>query len=153
VTRLIAFDHGQRRLGVAVADTQTGLAFARPALVPPRANRDAAVTAAVEAARREGATSAVVGLPRNMDGTEGPQAAVARTFGDRLAAAGLTVIYVDERLTTWDARERLGSTTRRAKRVTGEIDSAAARLILQDYLDALRGDDDGGRARTQRESR
>jgi putative Holliday junction resolvase len=71
-----------------------------------------------------------------MDGTEGPQAAAARDFGERLAAVGLQVAYVDERLTSWQAAEQLADEGRRVRRRSGEIDSAAARLILQEYLDA-----------------
>ena len=84
---------------------------------------------------------AVVGLPRNMDGSEGPQAAAARAFGDALRANGLDVTYVDERLTSWEAGERLAASGHRQSRESrrrGELDSAAARLILQDYLDARR---------------
>jgi putative Holliday junction resolvase len=71
-----------------------------------------------------------------MDGSEGPQAAAARDFGERLAAMGLEVAYVDERLTSWQAAEQLADQGRRVRRRSGEIDSAAARLILQEYLDA-----------------
>ena len=83
----------------------------------------------------------VVGLPRNMDGSEGAQAAAARAFGEALRAHGLEVRYVDERLTSWEAGERLAASGRlqiRERRRSGEVDSAAARLILQDYLDARR---------------
>jgi putative Holliday junction resolvase len=76
-----------------------------------------------------------------MDGSEGPQAAVARAFGDALAAAGLSITYVDERLTSWEAAQRLGTAARRPSRASGELDSAAARVILQDYLDAGVGPD------------
>ena len=80
----------------------------------------------------------IVGLPRNMDGSEGPQAAAARRFGEELERAGLSVVFVDERLTSWEAGEQLGATKARSQRKRGDLDSAAARLILQDYLDARR---------------
>jgi putative holliday junction resolvase len=80
----------------------------------------------------------VVGLPLNMDGTEGPQAAAARDFGERVRGIGVSVAYEDERLTSWEAAERMGSGGRRASRQSGELDSEAARLILQQYLDAGR---------------
>jgi putative Holliday junction resolvase len=133
VTRLLGIDHGRRRIGIALADDETGMAFARPAL---QARGTDIVMAVVGLARREGVDRVVVGLPRNMDGSEGPQAAQARAFGDRLAASGLVVSFMDERLTSWAAREQLGSAGRRPDRASGELDSAAARLILQDYLDA-----------------
>jgi len=77
----------------------------------------------------------VLGLPRNMDGSEGEQAAAARAFGEELAAIGLEVVFVDERLTSWQAGEQLAAEGRRPRRASGERDSAAARLILQEYLD------------------
>jgi putative Holliday junction resolvase len=80
----------------------------------------------------------VIGLPLNMDGTEGDQAASARTFGDRLVALGMQVAYEDERLSSWEAGERLNEAGRRPRRESGELDSTAARLILQQYLDARR---------------
>lgn len=79
----------------------------------------------------------IVGLPRNMDGSEGAQAAAARAFGDALMAEGLEVRYVDERLTSWEASQGAAAKVRRS-RESGKLDSAAARLILQDYLDARR---------------
>ena len=132
--RVIGIDHGSRRIGLAVGDTETGLAFARPALRRRSLALDLDTIAVL--ARDEDAALVVVGLPRNMDGSEGPQAAAARDFGERLAAVGLQVAYVDERLTSWQAAEQLADEGRRVRRRSGEIDSAAARLILQEYLDA-----------------
>jgi putative Holliday junction resolvase len=134
VTRVIGIDHGSRRIGLAVGDTATGMAFARPALRRRSLVQDLDTIAVL--ARDEEAELVVVGLPRNMNGSEGPQAAAARDFGERLAAIGLRVAYVDERLTSWQAAEQLADEGRRVRRRSGEIDSAAARLILQEYLDA-----------------
>lgn len=134
MTRVVGIDHGSRRFGVAVGDTETGLAFARAAV------RARSAAAAVDAIRRVAdeveATLVVIGLPLAPDGGEGAQAASARAFGDRLAAIGLEVVYEDERLTTWAAAEQLATAGRRPDRRGGELDSAAARLILQQYLDA-----------------
>ena len=80
----------------------------------------------------------MIGLPLNMDGSEGEQAAVARAFGDRLRGIGLAVAHEDERLTSWEAGEQLAEAGRRARRGSGELDSTAARVILQQYLDARR---------------
>ncbi len=134
MTRVIGLDHGRRRIGLAVGDTETGLAFARPALIRRSLVLDLDTISAL--ARDEDAELVVLGLPRNMDGSEGPQAAAARDFGLRLAAIGLRVAYVDERLTSWQAAEQLADEGRRVRRRSGELDSAAARLILQEYLDA-----------------
>ena len=142
MSRLLGIDHGRRRIGVAVADTETGIAFERPAIRvagkgrPSASPPAAAAAAVVEVAASEGARRVVVGLPRNMDGSEGPQAGEARAFGASLSARGLEVTFVDERLTSWEAEQRLGRPRTRRARATGELDSAAARLILQDYLDA-----------------
>lgn len=135
MSRYIGLDHGSRRIGVAVGDSDTGMAFARPALRRRSLVEDIDTVAAI--VRDEDASLVVLGLPRNMDGSEGRQAAAARTFGDQLAAIGLEVAYVDERLTTWQAAGQLADEGRRARRRSGELDSAAARLILQEYLDAL----------------
>lgn len=133
MSRLVGIDHGSRRIGLAVADEETGIAFPRRAL---QVRRRDAVDAVVRFARSEGAELVVLGLPRNMDGSEGAQAAEVRAFADRLATAGLAVTFVDERLSSWAAARELGEAGRRPERGTGELDSAAARLILQEYLDA-----------------
>lgn len=134
MTAVIGLDHGTRRIGVAVADTETGLAFARPAIRRRSLEADLAAIRAVAAG--ESAPTIVLGLPLNMDGTQGGQARAVRAFGDRLAAIGMTVVYEDERLSSWEAGERLADAGERPSRRSGEIDSAAARLILQQYLDA-----------------
>lgn len=134
MSRLIALDHGARRIGVAVADLETGMAFARRAI--QRRNLDHDLALLRELCTSEGVERVVIGLPLNMDGTEGPQAAAARDFGARLAAIGLDVIYEDERLSSWEAAERLEASGRRPERGSGELDSTAARVILQQYLDA-----------------
>lgn len=132
MTRLIGLDHGSRRIGVAVGDLETGIAFARPAM--RRRNAATDIQAIGQLAHDEGAATVVLGLPRNMDGSEGIQAAAARAFGEQLAAIGLTIAYHDERLTSWQAAEQIGPRRGRDRR-SGELDSAAARLILQEYLD------------------
>jgi putative Holliday junction resolvase len=137
MSRLIGLDHGSRRIGVAIADPETGMAFARRAI--QRRNLDHDLALVRELCTSEGVERVVIGLPLNMDGTEGPQAAAAREFGDRLAAIGFAVDYEDERLSTWEAGERMAEVGRRARRGSGELDSTAARVILQQYLDARRG--------------
>ncbi len=136
MTRYLALDHGSRRIGVAIADSETGIAFERPALRRTNLGRDLAAIGDLHA--DEGADLVIIGLPLNMDGSEGPQALSARQFGERLAGIGLTVVYEDERLSSWEAGERLTQAGRRPARGSGELDSAAARLILQQYLDARR---------------
>jgi putative Holliday junction resolvase len=136
VTRLIGLDHGSRRIGVAVGDTETWMAFARAAIL--RRNLEVDLEAIEALARAESAELVVIGLPLNMDGSEGDQAASARAFGERLVARGMRIAHEDERLSSWQAEERLIEAGRRPRRRSGEIDSTAARLILQQYLDARR---------------
>ena len=134
MSRLLGLDHGKRRIGVAIADSETGMAFARTAI--QRRNLDHDLALVRELCTSEGVEQVVVGLPLNMDGTEGSQAADARAFGARLSEAGLAVVFEDERLSSWEAAQRLAAAGRRPDRATGELDSAAARLILQQYLGA-----------------
>lgn len=134
MSAVVGLDHGSRRIGIAVGSEETGQAFARPALRRRVAIEDLDRIEAL--ARSEGASTVVLGLPRNMDGSEGSQAVAARAFGAELSARGLAVVFVDERLTSWMAGERLSAEGRRPRRASGQKDSAAARLILQEYLDA-----------------
>jgi putative Holliday junction resolvase len=136
VSSVIGLDHGARRIGVAVGDTETGMAFARPAI--HRRNLASDLHAVEELARAEAAELVVIGLPLHADGSEGDQATLARAFGEGLADSGMRVVYEDERLTSWEAGERLRESGRRPTRESGELDSTAARLILQQYLDARR---------------
>jgi len=132
--RVIALDHGAKRIGVAAGDTETGMAFAHRAI--KRRSLDHDLARVVELCTDEGAELVVVGLPLNLDGTEGPQAGVARAFGEELRRAGLAIKYEDERLTSWEAQRRLRTEGRSPDRRSGEVDSAAAQLILQQWLDA-----------------
>ena len=134
--RIIGLDHGARRIGVAIGDTETGMAFARPAIRRRSLERDLAQVR--DLCTTEGGGLVVIGLPLNMDGSEGTQALAARAFGEELARIGLGVEYTDERLSSWQAAEDLTAGGRRAGRGSGELDSAAARVILQQYLDARR---------------
>ena len=105
------------------------MAFPRPAL---RAGAQA--PGGIRAlAQSEGTHRVVVGLPLNVDGSEGAQAAAARAFGARLAALGLEVTFSDERLTTWEATARSSRSGQR-QLPADAIDSAAAALILEQYL-------------------
>lgn len=133
MTRIIGLDHGAKRIGAAVGDTETGMAFARSAIQRRNLNDDLAVVG--ELCSRESANLVVIGLPLNMDGSEGDQAAAARSFGAAVERIGLKIAYEDERLTSWEAGRRLAEAGRRPRRGSGELDSTAARLILQQYLD------------------
>ncbi len=134
MTAIIGLDHGARRIGVAVAEVETRMAFARAAI--HRRNLEVDLETIRALAAQESAALVVLGLPLNMDGTEGPQAEIVRSFGERLAASGMAIAYQDERLSSWEAGERLVEAGTRPSRHGGELDSAAACVILQQYLDA-----------------
>ena len=134
--RKIGLDVGDVRIGVAVSDLMGLCANPRETYVRKKDDTEADIAYFVEYAKREDADAFVVGLPRNMDGSEGPRAEITRAFGDALAGrSGLPVIYVDERLTTVSAERLLiGADVRRDKRKK-VIDKVAATIILQSYLD------------------
>ena len=96
----------------------------------------------IRLARKLGASEAVVGLPLNMDGTEGDRAATARAFGDmllRLSGGTITAVhYCDERLSTVEAHGILSEVNIRSKKRKRVVDTLSAELILQNFLDSLR---------------
>ena len=134
--RKIVLDVGDVRIGVAVSDLMGLCANPRETYVRKKDDTEADIAYFVEYAKREDADAFVVGLPRNMDGSEGPRAEITRAFGDALAErSGLPVIYADERLTTVSAERLLiGADVRRDKRKK-VIDKGAATIIFQSYPD------------------
>jgi putative Holliday junction resolvase len=128
---------GDRRIGIAVSDP-TGL-LATPEEVYTRRGESADAAYIASLARMLEADGIVVGLPVNMNGTEGPQAAKTRDFAKRVAAAGLEVTMWDERLSTVEAERRMIEGKRRKRRgVVQRSDAEAAAIILESYLDSLR---------------
>jgi len=131
VSRILAVDWGTRRVGVAVSDPSGLVARPLPTLNVKSA-RDAR-DQVESTARREEAELVLIGLPLNMDDTEGPAAARARSLGAALEAQGLAVRFLDERLTSDDARRWLrerGET----RPDSGRVDQVAALLLLQEFL-------------------
>ncbi len=132
----IGLDVGDVRIGVAVSDLMGLTANPRETYVRKKDDIAADIAYFCEYARKEDADAFVLGLPKNMDGTEGPRAEVTRQFGDMLAAAsGLPVIYQDERLTTVSAERVLLEADMRREKRKQVIDKVAAAIILQAYLD------------------
>jgi putative holliday junction resolvase len=135
--RVVGFDVGARRTGVAVSDASGTIA--RPFAVLSGASQfeEAAALAERLAGDDEGLSAMVVGLPRRLDGSDNEQTPKARAFAERLAArVGLPVVLQDERLTSIEAERRLALTERDWRKRKRRIDAAAAAIILQDYLDA-----------------
>lgn len=133
--RAVGLDLGTKTIGLAVSDELGLTAQGIKTLERKSLKKDLA--ALVELAKDYQADRFILGLPLNMDGTEGPRAAATRKFGDALAEASqLAVIYQDERLTTVAAQRVLieGDVSRQKRREV--IDQVAATLILQGWLDA-----------------
>jgi putative Holliday junction resolvase len=133
---LMGLDLGTRTIGVAVSDR---LRLTATGLETIRRTRFAADAARLgEIARGRGIVGIVVGLPRNMDGSEGPRAQSARAFARNLAAAlGLPVALWDERLSTVAAERMLIAADASRRRRAEVIDKVAAAYILQGALDRL----------------
>lgn len=133
--RFLGIDHGTRRIGLAYGD-DIGVATPLPAIVSGDPARQWAGIAAVLKERK--ITDVVLGHPLNMDGTSGPKAEDVERFARRMQAEfGLPVHLVDERLTSYEAELTIAPSKRRAMRKSGLVDSRAATLILQDFLDGL----------------
>ena len=134
---ILGIDLGKARTGVAICDR--GELLASPLTVVNEHNRERLVERLAALARENRAELLAVGLPRNMDGTEGESAQNAREIGALLEeAAGLPVAFVDERGTTVTAHGYLNDTNTRGKRRKAVVDPVAATVILQNYLDYRR---------------
>ena len=134
--RILGVDFGEARTGLAVSDAArllaNGLYNVQGGGLEKTAERILA------AAAEQGAVAVVLGLPVNMNGTEGPRAARVRALG-ALIEARLPLCYMDERMTTMAAARFLNETNTRGKKRKGVIDTLSAQIILQNALDRLRG--------------
>ncbi|MFC0446470.1 Holliday junction resolvase RuvX [Pseudidiomarina halophila] len=137
MSQLLGFDFGTHNIGVAVGQTITGTASPLAALKAKDGQPD---WQRVEAILKEWQPQTlVVGLPLNMDGTEQPLTELARKFANRLHGRfGLPVELQDERLTTVAAKEELFARGGFRQLSKDKIDSAAAQLILEDYMSQRR---------------
>lgn len=132
--RIMAIDYGDARTGVALSDP-TGFLAGQTFLIKSR-KQEVVLEELAALVQRQGAQELVMGYPRNMDGTLGPRAEKYAAFARRLEeATGLPVALWDERRTTVDAHRILGDQGVRAKNRKDKIDSVAATLILEGYLD------------------
>ncbi len=132
--RVLCLDVGVRRIGVAVTDPLDITAQGVETIFTKGIENDVARVLAL--AKTYATDRVLIGLPRNMDGSEGSQAAYSRTFGDRLTFNGMNVRYQDERMTTKSAtRTLIEGGVRREKRKE-VVDKLAACYILQSFMDA-----------------
>jgi putative Holliday junction resolvase len=160
--RILGLDVGERRIGVAAADSETRVAL--PVGVVERTEGAADTAAIARLMEEQKAETLVLGLPISLNGSLGPQAQAVRAFGDELAARlGLPVEYWDERLSTVEAQRRLSPRANRARQKkrgrstngrpdgrpsgrrapSGRLDAMAAAIILQSYLDRRAGGPSG----------
>ena len=135
--RIMGIDYGDARTGVAISDHLCSI-VGTPYVVPPR-DPEQAVADIFRLARENEVGQIVVGLPKNMDGTEGPRAALCREFADILhQETGLEVAMWDERRTTVEAHNILSEHNYHGKKRKNTVDAVAASLILEGYLAYLR---------------
>jgi putative Holliday junction resolvase len=134
-TRLLGIDYGDSRIGLSVSD-QLG-SFAHPYRTLQSGPK--VVDEIRLIVEREQISGIVIGLPKNMDGTLGPSAAKAKSFGAQLALAVPTtnIVFWDERLTTREAQRALHAAGKNSKQSKKMIDQVAAQILLQNYLDSL----------------
>lgn len=133
VGRLLALDVGEKRVGVAICDETRTLA--RPLFTLKRASKQEDFARLAAVCAEHTIEKVIVGLPRLLHGDEGSQARRVRRYAAELQAAlNLPIDFWDERFSSVDAQERLAASSRKP-RAKGDIDSAAAAIILQEYLD------------------
>lgn len=139
--RHLAIDYGTRRIGIAVSDE--GGRLATPLAVLEVTSPDAALRSIGGLVAEHDARVLVVGLPLNMDESEGPAAACVRKWAAQLSeAAALPVVFVDERLSSFEAGQTLKARKQAGERMTRRgrkrrLDALAAAQLLQSYLDSL----------------
>jgi putative Holliday junction resolvase len=133
---LAALDLGEKTIGVAVSDR--GLSFAHPRQVIIRKKFGIDAAALLDMLAKDDVGAVAMGLPINMDGSEGPRAQASRAFVRNMAKlSDLPFVFWDERLSTVAAERTLIEMDFSRKKRAGKIDSAAAAFILQGVLDRL----------------
>ena len=131
--KIMGIDYGDARTGVAISDllcSIVGSTYVVPSRVPEKAIADI-----VKLAKENSVGEIVVGLPKNMNGTEGPRAELCREFAEKLKeATGLPVVLWDERRTTVEAHNILSMHNYHGQKRKNTVDAVAASLILEGYL-------------------
>ena len=131
--RIMGVDYGDARTGIAISDLLCSI-VGYTCVVPSR-NADKAVADIVKLVKEYEVGEIVVGLPRNMNGTEGPRAELCRAFAARLEQeTGLPVQLWDERRTTVEAHNILSQHNYHGQKRKNTVDAVAASLILEGYL-------------------
>jgi putative Holliday junction resolvase len=134
--RILALDHGTKRIGVAISD-ETAI-IAQPLEYLAAEPLEALLERLEDIVNKRQVGEILVGIPRNMNGTYGPAAARARQFAEDLRGAfAVRVTTWDERLTTVQANRALIETGMRREKRREHMDQTAAAILLQSYLDSL----------------
>ena len=131
--RVMGIDYGDARTGIAVSDLLCSIVGTTTVINSRNPEKTAAAIA--DLVKQEGVTEIVMGLPKNMDGTEGARAELCREFAKRVEeATGMTVAMWDERRTTVEAHNILSEHNYHGKKRKNTVDAVAATLILEGYL-------------------
>lgn len=131
---ILSVDYGDRRTGLAICDKFEMLAS--PLGVITEWNREVLASKIVQTASEKRVERIVVGLPKNMDGSKGDRAQACEELGEEIKKlTDIPVAFWDERLTTVSAHRILSENNVRGKKRKNVVDSVAAELILQNYLD------------------
>ncbi len=131
--RIMGVDYGDARTGVAISDLLCSIVGS--ATVIHSRNMDKTITQIKDLVTEKDVGEIVVGLPKNMDGTEGARAQLCRDFARLLeAAVGVPVVLWDERRTTVEAHNILSEHNYHGKKRKDTVDAVAASLILEGYL-------------------
>ena len=133
----MGIDYGDARTGVALSDLRCTI-VGSTCVVPSR-NTEKALADIVRMAKEQEVGTIVVGLPRNMNGTEGLRAELCREFAARLGElTGLEIVMWDERRTTVEAHNILSQHNYHGKKRKDTVDAVAASLILEGYLNSIK---------------
>ena len=131
--KIMGIDYGDARTGVAISDLLCSIVGST--YVVPSRNTEKAIADIVKLAKDNMVGEIVVGLPKNMDGTEGNRAELCREFAEKLKeATGLPVAMWDERRTTVEAHNILSLHNYHGQKRKNTVDAVAASLILEGYL-------------------
>lgn len=131
--KIMGLDYGDARTGVAISDLLCTLVGSTTVL--PSRNEEKLLADVVRLTKENDVGTIVVGLPRNMDGTEGPRAEVCRAFAEKVKEiTGVDVEMWDERRTTVEAHQILSDHNYHGKKRKNTVDAVAASLILEGYL-------------------
>ena len=135
--KILAIDLGDVRTGIAISDKNEFLAS--PVGTIEEKDREILLKRIIGIIKEYDVKKVVLGLPKNMDGTEGDSAKKSRAFKELIQeSTGLEVILIDERGTTISAHNYLNITDTRGKKRKSVVDTVAATIILQNYLDSKR---------------